>query len=150
MRESHRQEIERFVRGALGCRCPEGVFRQVELESATEPGGTGLMTRLVIGHKLLIYVAVLATPSQMARQLTALARRGRRERDERGLNRFRLVLVSYGGAATEAGVREALDAMLEGDDRAQVHVVPRSALPTPLLPGSTHPGPTRRSAAAAP
>jgi hypothetical protein len=80
----------------------------------------------------------------------ALARHGRRERDERGLNRFRLVLVSYGDSAARTGVREALEAMLEGDDRAQVHVVPRSALPTPLLPGSTHPGPTRRAATAAP
>jgi len=146
MRESKQLEIERFVKGTLGCSCPAEVFRQVELETATEPRGTGLMTRLVIGRKLLVYLAVPSASTQFPKQLVDLARHGRRERDERSLNRFRLVLVSYGCAATEKRVREAMDAMLEGDDRAQVHVVPRTDVPTLLLPGSTVLRPARRPA----
>ena len=146
MRESKRLEIERFVKGTLGCACPEEVFRQVELETATEPCGAGLMTRLVIGRKLLVYVAVPSASTQFPKQLVDLARHGRRERDEKALNRFRLVLVSYGCAATERRVREAIGGMLEGDDRAQVHVVPRGDVPTLLLPGSTVLRPARRPA----
>jgi hypothetical protein len=146
MKESKRLEIERFVKGTLGCSCPEEVFRQVELETATEPSGTGLMTRLVIGRKLLVYVAVPSASMQFPRQLVDLARHGRRERDEKGLNRFRLALVSYGCAATEKRVREAMDGMLEGDDRAHVHVVQRTDVPTLLLPGSTVLRPARRPA----
>lgn len=146
MRESNRLEIERFVKGVLGCTCPEEVFRQVELETATGPCGTGLMTRLVIGRKLLVYVAVPSASTQFPKQLMDLARHGRRERDERALNRFRLALVSYGCAATEKRVREAMDGMLEGDDRAHVHVVPRTNVPTLLLPGSTVLRPSRRPA----
>ena len=146
MRESTRLEIERFVKATLRCSCPEEVFRQVELETATEPCGTGLMTRLVIGRKLLVYVAVSSASTQFTKQLVDLARHGRRERDEKGLNRFRLVLVSYGCTATEKRVREAMGGMLEGDDRAQVHVVPRADVPTALLPGSTVLRPARRPA----
>lgn len=146
MRESKRLEIERFVKGALGCGCPDEVFRHIELETATEPSGSGLMTRLVIGRKLLVYLAVPSASTQFTKQLVDLARHGRRERDEKGLNRFRLVLVSYGCTATEQRVREAMDGMLEGDDRAQVHVVPRTDVPTLLLPGSTVLRPARRPA----
>lgn len=146
MRESKRLDIRRFVQGTLGCGCPEDVFRQIELETITEPSGTGLMTRLVIGQRLLVYVAVPTASTQFPKQLADLARHGRRDRDEKSLNRFRLVLVSYGCAATEKRLREAMDGALEGDDRAQVHVVPRSAVPTLLLPGSTVLRPARRFA----
>ena len=97
-----------------------------------------------------MYVAVPAVGARVQEQLLLLARHGRRERDSLRLNRFRLVLVSYGGKGTDAAVRDALEGMLEGDDRAHVHVVPRAEVPTPLLPGSAPSRVARKSAAAAP
>lgn len=150
MREVERRLVEQFVRDVLGCGCPDEAFLQVEVHPVAEPVGTRLMTRLVIGGRLLVYVAVPAGSAQANAQLLALARHGRRERDALGLNRFRLVLVSYGGNATEAVVREALEGMLEGDDRAHVHVVPRAEVPMPLLPGCAPSRVARVSATAAP
>ena len=42
--------LEHFVRGTLGCKCPDVVFQSITIDRADSH------TRLVVGNRLLIYV----------------------------------------------------------------------------------------------
>jgi hypothetical protein len=150
VREAERLDIDRLVRGTLGCGCPDEVFHRIEVGSLALPGGCGLVTRLLIGDRLLVYVAVPTLAPAFRQRLAALAQQGRRERDHLGLNRFRLVLVAYGADLQETAAREAFQEVLGGDDRAHVHVVPRHELPLSLLPGAPRPRATPRTVDIAP
>jgi hypothetical protein len=119
--------IEHFVRVTLGCRCPDEVFRSMDLERISNTDGPTVHRRLIIGNRLLIYVLdCSATESIMTRAaVAALARRGVIERDALGLNRFRLVVVS--------SHVEGLWNLEPPDDRAHLHVVEPVRVPPELL-----------------
>jgi hypothetical protein len=121
-----RAGIERFVRGTLGCTCAPEIFAVIE-DLPPDGAVPGEPRRISIGGRLLIHLvedAGLADPDRLA----GLVRAGRQERDQRGMNRFRLVIATDDPAA----LGERLDAELRGlpevDDRTHLHLVERSAL----------------------
>jgi hypothetical protein len=121
--------IERFVRGTLGCQCPDEVFRHVEVDALALPGGGGTGQRLVIGDRLLIHlVAASGRPDLLAR-IEELATAGRDERDRHGYNRFRLVIAMPAAVGDAASLGQRFSRALNGDDRAHLHVLAADQLP---------------------
>ena len=132
-------EVIRFVRGVLGCGCPDEVFETIEIEETGGPTeDQPYHKRLEIGGRLLIYILETDEPDEVRRSLPALVQHGIRERDEKGLNRFRACLASdrYAAVSPVAG---SLFADLDlPDDRIHLHVIPRDRVP-PLPPSVSRP-----------
>ena len=120
--------IERFVRGTLGCQCPDEVFRRVEVGAFDLPGG-GTGQRLVIGDRLLIHLVAASGRPDLLPRIEDLATGGRDERDRRGYNRFRLVLAVPAEAGDAASLEQRFASALAGDDRAHLHVLAADLLP---------------------
>ncbi len=64
----NREEIERFVRGELGCGCPDEVFQHIILGAGEAGPGKVSFSRLVVGERLLIYVFGAPRSPGVARQ----------------------------------------------------------------------------------
>lgn len=115
--------LRAFVRGTLGCTCPEAVFDAVAVSDLVVDGRLA-GTRLVIGDRLLIYVVGQSVPTA---EVGALAAAGLADRDRHGLNRFRLVIgLPDGGTATD--LDGAFAAAAAGDARAHLHRLPGDAI----------------------
>lgn len=120
--------IERFVRGTLGCQCPDEVFRRVEASRlALTGGGTG--QELVVGDRLLIHVVAASAWPHALPPVEELAVAGRDERDRRELNRFRLVIATTAATRDAPTLERRFRQALGGDDRAHLHVLAAEQLP---------------------
>jgi hypothetical protein len=124
-----RDAVVRFVRGTLGCTCPDEVFDEIELETRSAPGlslealGADAVEQVLhVGGRLLIALC----PTLDERRLQALLRAGVALRDARGYNRFRVAIAGSGPAPER--VAELLGGL---DDRVHVHVVDWPAALTP-------------------
>jgi hypothetical protein len=114
-----RDSIAAFVKGTLGCACPEEVFDRIEVLRHAEAGGFPLEARIVIGERLLVYIA--RAPEEAT--LRALAVAGRRDRDAHGLNRFRLVVFSDDADSRGGELAERFASLLGDDEKAHLHVI---------------------------
>lgn len=120
--------IERFVRGTLGCQCPDEVFRHLEVGPLALPdGGTG--RRLLIGDRLLIHIVATSEWPERPVPIEELAIAGRDERDRHGYNRFRLVIAMPAAAGDAAPLEQRFARALEADERAHLHVLAADLLP---------------------
>lgn len=122
--------IKEFVQNVLGCGCPEEVFEDIRYDRGTDPheGQT-----IIIGNRLLVRLAVPppVPDGQVGPFISGLVRlltRGVEERDSKGLNRFRLVLLVEDG--TGPSMRPFADmALFElerargADDKVHIHVI---------------------------
>lgn len=124
--------IEHFVRGTLGCQCPDEVFQSISIDRVGTADGAASCTRLLVGHRLLIYILDAASVGVAHGALADLVARGRRERDERGYNRFRLVIACDEPASASTAVQHAFDEACGNDERAHLHCLPRALLPTEI------------------
>ena len=52
----HTDEITRFVRGTLGCQCPDEVFQSIVIGQERTADHGEPFTRLLVGDRLLIYI----------------------------------------------------------------------------------------------
>jgi hypothetical protein len=109
-----REKVERLAQGRLGCGCPAEVFERITRRRVSDPNLPEVF-EIEIGGRLLVHLAA-ADPADRA-VVEALLERGRRWRDDRGLNRFRLVLIGPGDAPD-------VSTLLAGDDRLHLHVLP--------------------------
>lgn len=90
-----KDEIKHFVQETLGCGCPEEVFRSIECRWNVRLNSfITLQGAIVVGNRLLIYITEAGSAGCIEEHLPVLLAAGRKERDERGLNRFRLVIVA--------------------------------------------------------
>ena len=121
--------IERFVRGTLGCQCPDEVFRHVEVAPLPLPVGSGTGHRLVIGDRLLIHIVTVMERPDVPGWIERLATAGRDERDRLAYNRYRLVVATTAESGTRESLEERFTRALAGDDRAHLHVVAANQLP---------------------
>ena len=119
--------IKKFVQNVLGCTCPDKVFEQIEdrhVLSSSSPHSRSI----TIGGRLLIYVWKADKLMDLQQGLFAMLHTGKKERDARGLNRFRAVLAveTPHTVTTRANLYFSL---FEGkDDRMHIHVVPLNSL----------------------
>ena len=114
--------IKKFVQNVLGCTCPDKVFQQVE-DRHVLPSSSPHTRSITIGGRLLIYVWEV-DGKELQEGLLAMLETGKKERDARGLNRFRAVLAVETPLAV-APRANLYFSLFEGkDDRMHIHVVP--------------------------
>ena len=134
LNETDSQAVEQFVRNTLGCRCPDEVFRSIAVRTDTLPGGEPPFRRLVIGDRLLVYVLALRPGPASADAVEALAALGRADRDDRGYNRFRLVLAASTDERVPGAIIDGFAKVVAGDARAHLHLVSNRELPRVIEP----------------
>jgi hypothetical protein len=114
------ESVKDFVRNTLGCDCSEEVFGHIENEMNAEAGGVALKNKINVGNRLLVYV--VEADADILTKMQALISAGKKERDSRGFNRFRLALVSDDEKLRKRAF-EAFKAMSVPDERIHLHVI---------------------------
>ncbi len=114
------ESVKDFVRNILGCDCAEDVFKHIENEKNVEAGGARLKNKINVGDRLLVYI--VEEDGDILKKMPALISAGKKERDSRGFNRFRLVLASDDKTLRKRGF-EAFKAMGISDDRIHLHII---------------------------
>ena len=118
-----KEKIKRFVQETLGCGCPEEVFRSIDCKRDVELGGGVILHSIItIGNRLLIYV-VYDNQDFAEKHLALLVSAGKKERDSRGLNRFRLVIVTDRIPGHGDAIRRAFGELQEKDENIHLHVI---------------------------
>jgi hypothetical protein len=121
--------IERFVRTELGCACPAEVFADIRVVAQpSTPPGLPADYGIEIGGRLLILMCQPERWQEAADALPQLVRWGRRERDRRGFNRFRLVVPARDPAAARGVLESAFAGWGGSDERLHLHVIGLDAL----------------------
>jgi hypothetical protein len=117
--------IKNFVQQVLGCTCPDKVFGQIEDRQVSSPVSPHNRS-ITIGRRLLVYIWEVEEAAQFREKFLAMLAAGKKERDRRGLNRFRAVIAvsdNHPGVAAEATLHFS---EFDGrDDRIHFHVTPR-------------------------
>ncbi|KPK36093.1 MAG: hypothetical protein AMK70_03610 [Nitrospira bacterium SG8_35_1] len=112
----------------MGCTCPDKIFEQIEDKQVASFSSPHTRS-LTIGGRLLIFIWHVKDRESFKSGLLAMLAAGKKERDERGLNRFRAVLaiaVTPHDIETEA---QSYFKQYAGDDnRMHIHVVSSVAL----------------------
>lgn len=129
MTPEQRESVEHFVRVTLGCKCPDEVFQQMAVEPDQRAEGKIPFTRLTIGDRLLIYVFEAAADRGSGRAAAQLTELGRKERDARNLNRFRLVVATEHPTQLLERVQSRFTRAADGDERCHLHVLATDQLP---------------------
>jgi len=113
----------------LGCGCPDEVFQTIETSKTDIAGPAGADTaRILIGNRLLIYLVPVNQHTELPSLLTDFTKAGTSERDSKGYNRFRLVLVTEDSGFDRAGAAFLFSTLAHGDDRLFLHTVEKKNL----------------------
>ena len=129
MTHPDRASIEHFVRGTLGCGCPDEVFQQLVVSRLPPIAGRPPILQLQVGSRLLIHVVAPPDGATANGWIEQLAANGRTARDRHGYNRFRLVIASPTPPASVRDMRERFARAIVGDEKAHLHFVSRDQLP---------------------
>lgn len=116
------QEIIRFVRDTLGCRCPDKVFGQIEYQGGDSDTSTYTQS-ITLGGRLLVYVWETNDRSLVQARLPAMVASGKDERDRRGLNRFRLVIATDDLDRIGSIAQQLFEGLSDKDEKVHLHVV---------------------------
>ena len=134
-----RKEIIGFVKGVLGCQCPDEVFEQIECHVGDTFGNTCLQI-MTIGERLLIYIWPTNDPSLVRAHLPGMLLKGMKERDQRGLNRFRAVIATEGIDPIGAIAKEIFTDFRARDEKVHLHIVYAHDCPKEPNDAIFHPG----------
>ena len=116
-------EIKRFVQETLGCSCPEEVFNKIDYQKECD----GFSGRIInVGDRLLIYIITMDGKSNIQGVINSALERGVEERDNKGLNRFRLVLVASRPDELRGSAEHAFDSSGYTDEKTHLHIVTES------------------------
>jgi len=117
------RRIKTFVRETLGCNCPEEVFQSIDCRTGVWlDRRVKLDASITVGNRLLIYVVGASIQGEVRQHLPFLVSAGKKERDTRGLNRFRLVVVCD-DAVERKELRDSFEKMTAGDEKIHLHVI---------------------------
>jgi hypothetical protein len=118
----NRRHLIGFVRHTLGCQCPDRVFEEIACRDLETPGNTGVRS-VTLGGRLLLYVWKTDDVLLIKSILPAILSQGRKERDRRGLNRFRAVIATYDVYRMEPVAQKLFQDFSHKDDKVHLHVV---------------------------
>ena len=119
----NRQEVEGFIRGTLGCACPDEVFERIAISPVSPLPGLPIDGSLEVGGRLLIYVSILKDIHLLTEKFDQIIREGKHARDSRGFNRFRFVVVAAQVEATEAVLAPLFGSLPFVDDKMHLHII---------------------------
>ncbi len=128
-----RTAITHFVRGTLGCGCPDAVFDSIAIESVRPTADGPPALQLLIGSRLLIQLVMPPQDVTAAGWIERLATAGRVARDCHSYNRFRLVVVTSPGQAVPAGLDERFARLANADERIHLHLIAQDHVPEALF-----------------
>jgi hypothetical protein len=130
--------IVHFVRGTLGCGCPDEVFQSIAISHLPVAAGRPPIVQLLVGSRLLIHVVAPPSGSAANGWIEQLVANGRAIRDRHGYNRFRLVIASPVPLRSVRDIEERFARAVAGDEKAHLHWVGHRQLPAGLgLPASS-------------
>ena len=132
MNPADRTSIEHFVRGTLGCKCPDEVFQSITILRAPTPTAAMPHTRLVIGGRLLIDVVETQRVAATTHAVSNVAKQGLAERDAKQYNRYRLVVASDYPTELLSAARTGFESVAGTDHRAHLHILATDQLPDAL------------------
>ena len=116
-------EIKQFVQETLGCSCPEEVFNKIDYQKESD-GMSG--RKITVGDRLLIYIISTDRESNIQGVIDSALEQGVEERDKKGFNRFRLVLVTSCPDELRSSAEHAFDNSGYTDEKTYLHVVNES------------------------
>jgi hypothetical protein len=116
-------EIKRFVQETLGCSCPEEVFNRIDYRKDCD-GIAG--SKINVGDRLLIYIITMDDESGIQQVINPAMERGVEERDKKGFNRFRLVLVASSPDELRSQAEQAFIDSGYKNEKTHLHVVNES------------------------
>jgi hypothetical protein len=134
-----RTSIERFVRGTLGCGCPDEVFQHLVVSRLPPIAGRPPIVQLQVGSRLLIQVVEPLDGAMDSDWIEQLAASGRAARDRHGYNRFRLVIAAPAPLSSVRELQECFARAFVGDEKAHLHFVGSEQLPAGLAPSAQPP-----------
>lgn len=132
MTPAERDTIERFVRGTLGCGCPDEVFEHLVISRIPAIAGRPPIVQLQVGSRLLIHVVAPPDGAAANGWIEQLAANGRAARDRHGYNRFRLVIASPAPPKAAREIQDRFARAIVGDEKAHLHFVGCEQLPASL------------------
>lgn len=116
--------IINFVKGHLGCKCPENVFDKIEVNQKNQLAGKQLnYDRILVGDRLLIYVLKDIDTSNLHVLLPHVVHAGKEERDTMKYNRFRLVLEHKQDSDINKLAHAIFQAIPEKDEKIHLHFI---------------------------
>jgi len=113
-------EIKRFVQETLGCSCPEEVFNKIDYQKESD-GISG--RKITVGDRLLIYIINMEGKYNIQGDISLALQQGVEERERRGLNRFRLVIVASRPDELRSSAEGAFDSSGYTDEKTHLHFV---------------------------
>ena len=119
--------IKEFVQDTLGCSCPDKVFEQIEDRQVSHPSSPHTRA-ITVGGRLLIYIWKADGQDEFQEKIPAMLEAGRKEREARGLNRFRAVLAVENPQTAGPAADLCFSHFKNRDDRMHIHVVHVDAL----------------------
>jgi len=125
-----------FVRGTLGCGCPDEVFQHVAISRLPAIAGRPPIVQLLVGSRLLIHVVAPPDGAAANGWIEQLVDNGRGARDRHGYNRFRLVIASAVPLTSARELQERFARAIAGDGKAHLHFVGSEQLPASLEPSA--------------
>jgi hypothetical protein len=121
--------VTKFVREVLGCNCPDEVFRHIEVQRGSSAiKSCAADCELRIGGRLLI-VVTSEPVAKWSSRLGQVIAEGKRARDERKFNRFRLVVQSGNVIEEREKLFRTFEAIPDKDERMHVHVLGKNEAP---------------------
>ena len=127
------EAIKAFTREVLGCDCPEEVFNKIVCEDDVKiDSELTISHKINIGNRLLIYISRLNQTSTLVSELPKLIDAGEKERNDKGFNRFRLVLVSENSKTIKDDAHKLFE-KLGKDEKINLHIISRNNEGGPLI-----------------
>ncbi len=117
-----------FVKQILGCNCPEEVFSSIDCLTDVPVHGIALDLKINVGNRLLVYVLTVDDPDSLRRILPLLVTAGKKERDGKGFNRFRLVLAADDISRIKNEAETVYNSLNE-DEKVHLHLVSVKSIP---------------------
>ena len=117
------ESVKAFIRQALGCDCDESVFEHIENERNVDAAGVKLRNHINVGGRLLVYVADAESADFVRSHLSGLLEAGRKERDARHFNRFRLVLATAGDGDIKRMADREFKLSKAVDEKVHMHIM---------------------------
>ncbi len=117
--------IKFFIQKTLGSECPEEVFRSIDCQLRVRlQNDVVIDCVLIVGRRLLVYVIGAGGDSLDEKRLAFCLAEGTKERDSKGLNRFRLVIATDTASAQQR-LKNAFQALNNEDEKVHLHVISR-------------------------
>jgi hypothetical protein len=123
--------IKSFVKDELGCLCPDSVFDSIDHQTQVTLEGIVLDSVFTIGDRLLIYIKILKESEGQGfvnDSLAKLVEHGKKIRDSKDLNRFRLVIITPAPNDITEPANQIFQKTIGNDDKLHLHILDEQAL----------------------